>query len=150
MPEKKKMFLLLFCLSAAGLLALLIACGGGGGSDSTTATTSTGTSTTTPVDRTGSVSGTFIDSFATAVNAGDLQQVQAKFTDKSWNQVYKSYFESSDTDLAKLAEEIRSAVLDQEEDDYAVYKITRTENGVVKTYFVQLIKSNGEWKVLSL
>ena len=123
---------------------------GGGGGDSASSATTTGTTTTTGVDHTGTTSGTFLDDLSTAVAQGNIQEVQAKFTTDSWNQTYKSYFESSDTDLSKLSEELGGATLDQEEDDYAVYKITREEDGTTKVYYLQLIKSENEWKVLSM
>lgn len=135
------------CLSVC---AVIIACGGGGSSDMPYHPVQpTSITSTSPQPSVGAGdSKPAFDSFVADLKSGNTTNIQSKIDPTAWNAGLNSIVTSS-TNLKLLGELFDGATLETETDEAAYYIARRTENGVPVTYYIQMVKVDGIWKVAS-
>lgn len=150
MLKMRKDILAFAFVGIVGVFFALLACGGGGGGGESplVAATTTGTGIVTAPDAEG-VQGT-INEVINALGAGDIATIQTNFDSESWESGYKNILSSSALDRAGLASDLSNAELVFQNEDYALYRVAKVENGTLATFDIHLVKVDGKWKIYSM
>ena len=128
------------------ILVIILACGSGGGSDN--AAPSAVAPTTTGI--TNPEGDALITSFQTALQEQNTTSMEALFSVVAWTETYKTQLTSVNTDLQALSDNLDNAVLVLEETNFLLYRIQVQEDENTSSYYIQMIKENGSWKIVSM